>query len=82
VPPQWWGIVLLVLGAFVLPLLIHSRRAASVPIFLLAVVWIAWVVPIAFVPNAAPSATPAYGMISAFVLSAGFACLVERRGRD
>ncbi|QLD10881.1 hypothetical protein [Microbacterium oleivorans] len=78
VAPHWWGMVMVVLGVAMLSLLTHSRAAAAVPTFLLAIVWVLWVVPIALSPGFAPSAPIVYGMISVLTLAAGLACLVPR----
>lgn len=83
VPPHWWGLSMVVLAVAMLALLIHSRAAAAIPTFLLGIVWVSWVIPIAFSPGFAPSAPIVYSALSAFTLLAGFACLVPRKeGHD
>ncbi|MDF2990811.1 MAG: hypothetical protein K0S37_1325 [Microbacterium sp.] len=82
VPSQWWGLTMVVLAVLMVALLIHSRAAAAVPAFLLGIVWVLWVVPIAFSPNFAPSAPIVYSVISALTLVAGMACLVQRGEAD
>lgn len=81
VPPQWWGLTMVVLGVLAVAMLIHSRAAAAVPLFLLGIVWVAWVLPIAFSPKFAPSAPIVYTALALLTLVAGMACLVER-GQD
>jgi hypothetical protein len=81
VAPPWWGMAMVALSVAMLSLLAHSRAAAAVPTFLLAIVWVLWVVPIALSPGFAPSAPIVYGMISMLTLAAGLACLVPREDR-
>lgn len=78
VPPPWWGLTMVVIGVLMVTLLVHSRAAAAVPTFLLGIVWVAWVLPIAFSPNFAPSAPIVYTALAVLTLVAGMACLVER----
>lgn len=78
-PPYVWGLTMVVLAVAMLTLLTHSRAYASIPTFLLAIVWVSWVVPIAMSPGFAPSAPIAYGIISLITLVAGLACTVPRR---
>lgn len=66
-PPYVWGLVMVVLGAFALGLLFKSRLAASTPMSLLAVVWVAWTFPIFLSPGFAWTAVVAYFTISAIV---------------
>ena len=81
-PSQWWGLTMVVLAVLMVALLVHSRRAAAAPAFLLGIVWGLWVVPIAFSPNFAPSAPIIYTVISALTIVAGMACLVQRGETD
>lgn len=78
-PPYVWGLTMVVLAVAMLTLLMHSRAFASIPTFLLAIVWVSWVLPIAMSPGFSPSAPIAYGIISALTLVAGLACTVPRR---
>lgn len=78
VPPHWWGLTMVILAVAMLALLIHSRAAAAVPTFLQGIVWVSWVIPIAFSPGFAPSAPIVYSALSALTLLAGLACLVKR----
>lgn len=78
VPPQWWGLTMVVLAVLMIALLVHSRAAAAIPTFLLGIVWVLWVLPIALSPNFAPSAPIVYTVIAALTLVAGMACLVGR----
>lgn len=78
-PPYVWGLTMVVLAVAMLTLLMHSRAFASIPTFLLAIVWVSWVLPIAASPGFSPSAPIAYGIISALTLVAGLACTVPRR---
>lgn len=76
--PHWWGLIMVSLSVAMLCLLVHSRQAASIPTFLLGMVWVMWVIPIALVPGFAPSAEVAYWMISLLTVTTGFACMVPR----
>lgn len=78
VPPAWWGLSMFALGVLMVALLVHSRAAAAVPAFLLGMVWVAWVLPIAFSPNFAPSAPIVYTALAMLTLVAGMSCLVGR----
>jgi len=81
VAPEWWGLTMVVLGVLAVALLIHSRAAAAIPIFLLGMVWVAWVIPIVLSPGFVPSAPIVYGALSAVTLAVGYACLVGREER-
>jgi hypothetical protein len=81
-PPQVWGLSMVVLAVAMLTLLIHSRAAAAIPTFLLGIVWVLWVVPVAMSPGYAPSAPIIYTIISALTLVTGAACLVRREDTD
>lgn len=78
VPPPWWGLSMVVLSVLMVALLVHSRAAAAIPTFLLGIVWVLWVLPIAFSPNFAPSAPIVYTVLALLTLVAGMACLVQR----
>ncbi|WP_292729585.1 hypothetical protein [Microbacterium sp. UBA837] len=78
VEPHWWGLVMVALSVAMLTLLFTSRQAVAVPTFLLGMVWVLWVVPIAAVPGFAPSAAIAYWMISLLTITTGLACTVRR----
>lgn len=78
-PPYVWGLPMLVLSVLMLGLLTHSRAAAALPTFMLAIMWVAWVVPIAMSPGFIPSAPIVYTALALFTMLAGFACMVPRR---
>lgn len=78
-PPYVWGLPMVMLAVLMLGLLAHSRIAAALPTFLLAIVWIMWVVPIALSPGFIPSAPIVYTAIAVFTMIAGFALMVPRR---
>lgn len=77
-PPHAWGLVMVVLAAFAVALLIHSRAAAAIPTLLLGIVWAVWVIPIGVSPNFAPSAPIVYTILAMVTLVVGTACLVPR----
>lgn len=81
VAPQWWGLTMVVLSVLTIALLVHSRAAAAVPLFLLGIVWVLWLVPIVMSPGFAPSAPIVYGALSTVTLAVGYACLVGREER-
>ena len=78
-PPFAWGLPMLVFAVLMLGLLTHSRIAAALPTFLLAIMWVAWVVPIAMSPGFIPSAPIVYTALALFTMLAGFALMVPRR---
>ncbi|MDQ1111141.1 hypothetical protein QE418_000589 [Microbacterium testaceum] len=82
VAPPWWGLTMVILGVLMVALLVHSRAAAAVPAFLLGIVWVLWVLPIAFSANFAPSAPIVYTALALLTLVAGMSCLVERGEAD
>lgn len=78
-PPHAWGLTMVVLGVLMLGLLVHSRLAAAVPAGLLALVWVAWSLPIVQSPGFVWTAFVIYSTIAALTMVAAGACLVPRR---
>lgn len=78
-PPYGWGLSMVVLGVLMIGLLAHSRLAAAVPAGLLALMWVAWSLPIVQSPGFLWTAFVIYSVMAAITMLAAGACLVPRR---